>query len=108
AIPTSLSAADDVLAEPLSNLVAALRTRTPLPEALTRFADELDDASADLVVAALILNARLRGPGLEATLTELAGHAREELEQRQVVETGRKSLHRNARMIAGIVAVFIG
>src|SRR5699024_7789695 len=36
-----------------------------------------------------------------------AGHARGELEQRQVVEAGRATLHRSARIIAGIVAAFI-
>lgn len=106
AIPASLDAAPPLLREPLGHLVGMLRTRVPLPEALTRFADDLDDASADLVVAALILNARLRGPGLEATLSELAIHAREELEHRQLVEAGRKSLHRSARVIVGVTLAF--
>jgi hypothetical protein len=106
AIPASLDAAPPLLREPLGHLVGMLRTRVPLPEALTRFADDLDDAAADLVVAALILNARLRGPGLEATLSELATHAREELEHRQLVEAGRKSLHRSARVIVGVTVAF--
>ena len=57
----------------------------PLPDALQQFADELDDPSADLVVAALILNSRLRGPGLRDVLGALAVSAREELDMRQRV-----------------------
>jgi len=45
-------------------LVERLHTRVPMPEALRRFADDLADPSADLIIAALMINARLRGPGL--------------------------------------------
>lgn len=108
AIPATLDAAPPLLYEPLAPLVGMLRARVPLPEALARFAEELDDASADLVVAALILNARLRGPGLAATLSELSVHAREELELRQRMEAGRKTLRRSANIIVGVTLVFAG
>jgi hypothetical protein len=106
AIPATLDGAPPSLREPLGHLVGMLRTRVPLPEALAWFAEDLDDASADLVVAALILNSRLRGPGLEATLSELAVHARDELEHRQLVEAGRKTLRRSAKVIVGVTLVF--
>lgn len=106
AIPATVDAAAASLRRPLNRLVGLLRGRVPLPEALRDFADDLDDPGADLVVAALILNARMRGPGLEATLSELAVHAREELEQRHVVESGRKSLHRSAKIIVAVVLAF--
>ncbi|CAM5455434.1 hypothetical protein SVIOM74S_00926 [Streptomyces violarus] len=61
AIPASARAAAPVLRPHLDALVDRLRARTPLPEALQHLADEIDDASADIIVAALILNARLRG-----------------------------------------------
>ena len=102
AIPATLDAAPPQIAEPLGRLVGLLRGRVPLPEALTQFAEDLDDTSADLVVAALILNSRLRGPGLERTLSELAIHAREELELRQQVEAGRKTIRRTAKIVVGI------
>ncbi len=57
----------------LNLLVDRLRVREPLPDALMKFSEDLDDPSADLVVAALILNARLRGPGLRDVLTALSG-----------------------------------
>src|SRR5262249_51402635 len=62
AIPAPYLAAPPVLRQPLAMLVDRLRTRDPLPDALVKFADDLDDPSADLIVAALVLNARLRGP----------------------------------------------
>lgn len=108
AIATTAATADQRLEAPLDHLQAMLRTRTPMPEALTRFADDLNDPGADLVVAALILNAQRRGPGLAACLSELATHTREELEQRQLVEARRAALHRSARIIVGVVAVFAG
>ena len=44
-----------------------------MPDALRTFADDMDDAGADLIIAALILNSRLRGPGLRDVLGG-AGH----------------------------------
>src|SRR5699024_8164625 len=48
AIPASAQAAAPSIRQPLENLVARLHTRTPMPVALSRFADDLDDASADM------------------------------------------------------------
>jgi tight adherence protein B len=64
AIPSSIRAAAPTLRPHLRSMVDRLHTRMALPDALRLFADELDDPSADLVVAALILNSKLRGPGL--------------------------------------------
>lgn len=107
AIPSTMEAAPAVLVEPLQRLVATMRARVPLAHALSQFADELDDASADLVVAALVLNANLRGPGLQAALTELGEHARDELELRQRVEAGRKPLRQAAWIIVGVTLAFV-
>ena len=71
-------------------MVDRLRIREPLPDALLAFADDLDDPSADVIFAALILNARLRGPGLRDVLTALAQSAREELDMRRRIESSRK------------------
>jgi hypothetical protein len=63
AIPSSLRAAAPALQQPLRALVDRMHTRVPLAEALRSFADDIDDASADLVIGALMLNARLPRPG---------------------------------------------
>ena len=53
-------------------LVARLRARWDTEEALRAFADELDDATGDLIAANLILGARRRGAGLASVLEGLA------------------------------------
>ncbi|WP_051713089.1 type II secretion system F family protein [Spirillospora albida] len=102
AIPASQRAAAPALRQPLRALVDRLHTRVPMPEALRRFADDLDDPSADLVIAALILNAKLRGPGLRDMLGALADSARAELDMRRRVEADRRSTRRSVRIVVGV------
>ena len=90
-----------MLRAPLRDLAARLDGRVPLPEALARFADDVDDPAADLVVAALTLNARQRAGGLDRILTSLAASSRAELEMRRKVELERRGLRRQAQRIAG-------
>lgn len=108
AIRHSLTAAPRVLVTDLNRLEGRLRVQIPLQQALRDFAEDLDDPSADLVVGALMLNARLRGPGLVATLTALASSTREELDLRRRIEEGRKSLRRTALIILGATSLFAG
>src|SRR3546814_11588197 len=56
----------------VQRLVARLRSRWNTEEAIRAFADELDDATGDLVAANLILAARRRGAGLSRGLDSLA------------------------------------
>jgi len=107
AIPATAYAASPSISPQLHTLSDRLRVRTPMPVALQRFADELDDAGADLIVAALMLNARLRGPGLRDVLTSLAESAREELEMRRRVIAGRASTRRSVQIVVGITVVFV-
>lgn len=107
AIPATTHAAAPVLAGHLQTLSDRLRVRVPLPEALQRFADEIDDPGADLIIAALILNARLRGPGLRDVLTSLATSARAELEMRQRINAGRRSTQRSVQIVVGVTVLFV-
>jgi Flp pilus assembly protein TadB len=107
AIPSSLRAAGQVMQEPLRLLVDRLRTRMPLPAALERFADDLDDPVADLIVASLILNARVRGPGLREVLTALSRSAREELDMRRRVIAQRRSTRRSVQIVVGVTLVMV-
>ena len=102
AIPSSLRAAGPSLAEPLSRLVNRLHTREPMPDALRKFADELDDPGADLIIAALIINSRLRGPGLRDLLGALSRSVREELDVRRRVTADRRSTRRSAQIVVGV------
>lgn len=107
AIPATAYAASPSIAPHLFALADRLRVRTPLPQALQRFADELNDPSADLIVAALLLNARLRGPGLRDVLTSLAISARQELEMRRRVMAGRASTRRSVQIVMTITVSFV-
>jgi Flp pilus assembly protein TadB len=99
AIPSSLRVAAPSLQEPLARLVDRLHTRVPMPEALHRFADDLDDPGADLIIGALIINARLRGPGLRELLGALSAAVREELDMRRKVNAERRSTRRSAQIV---------
>jgi Flp pilus assembly protein TadB len=109
AIPATYNAAAPALKRPIGLLIDRLRTREPLPDALMKFAADLADPSADLIVAALILNARLRGPGLRDVLGSLSSAAREELDVRGRIEAGRKSIRRSVQIILGLtLSVVLG
>ncbi|WP_436740329.1 type II secretion system F family protein [Streptomyces sp. BBFR102] len=107
AIPASARAAAPVLRPHLDALVDRLRSRTPLPEALQHLADEIDDASADIIIAALMLNARLRGPGLRQVLGALAKSAREEVDMRQRVMAQRSSTRRSVQIVVAVSVAFV-
>lgn len=107
AIPATSSAAQPPLRAPVRELAARLDGRVPLPEALARFADDVNDPAADMVVAALSLNARQRAGGLERILTSLAASSRTELEMRRTVEHERRLLRRQAQRIAFAVVGFV-
>jgi Flp pilus assembly protein TadB len=108
AIPATATAAAPVLRPSLNLLVDRLRIREPLPDALMRFAADVDDPSADVVCSALLLNARLRGPGLRDVLTALANSTREELDMRRRIEASRRSIRRSVRIVLIIVLGVMG
>jgi Flp pilus assembly protein TadB len=107
AIPATYNAAATALKRPIGLLIDRLRTREPLPDALMKFAADIGDPSADLIIAALILNARLRGPGLRDVLGSLSTAAREELDVRGRIEAGRKSIRRSVQIILGMTLVVV-
>jgi Flp pilus assembly protein TadB len=105
AIPASIRVADASIQGPLLALVDRLHTRVPMHEALRRFAEELGDPSSDLIISALIINARLRGPGLRDLLGSLATSVREELDMRRRVNAQRQATRRSAQIV---IAVSVG
>jgi Flp pilus assembly protein TadB len=105
AIPSSIRIAAPSIQEPLLKLIDRLHTRVPMADALRRFADDLDDPSADLIIAALIINSRLRGPGLRDLLGALARSVREELDMRRKVSAERRSTRRSVQIV---IAVSVG
>jgi Flp pilus assembly protein TadB len=108
AIPATAANAAAAIRPSLNLLVDRLRIREPLPDALVKFADDLGDPSADVICSALVLNARLRGPGLRDVLTALAQSTREELDMRRRIESSRKSIRRSVKIVLIIVLSVMG
>ncbi|WGW12623.1 type II secretion system F family protein [Saxibacter everestensis] len=108
AIPASVAATPPVIRPQLNLLVDRLRIREPLPSALQSYADDLNDPGADMIVAALILNARLRGPGLRDVLSSLAVSTREELDMRRRIDASRAGIRRSVRIVIVIVLGVMG
>lgn len=92
----------------VATLAARLQARWSTSRALLAFADDLDDAAGDLVVAALLLGAELRGPGLARVLTELAHSLTEEVTMRRKVEADRAKPRANARWLLLITVAAAG
>ncbi len=90
----------------LIRLRGLIRTRVPLERALLMLSADLDDASADKVIGALILNTKQRGTGLVTILTSLASSARAELDQRRRVSAGRASMRRSVQLVVLITIGF--
>ncbi len=109
ALAASLPAAGAPLVPALTGLVDRLHAREPMDVALRAFAAELDDVSADLVVAALVLNARAQGRALHAVLSALAGSARAELAMRRAVDADRRATRRGVQIVLAVtVAMALG
>ncbi|MGW0332248.1 type II secretion system F family protein [Streptomyces sp. NPDC003011] len=89
AMITSRQGAPDDLAGQIINLSDRLRLGWPPQEALREFAAELDNVTADKVVAALILSVNDRGPGLAQALEDLSGTVREEVARKRSIEADR-------------------
>jgi Flp pilus assembly protein TadB len=102
AIPASRRVAGPAIKEPLTRLAERLHIRVPMPDALLRFADDLDDPGADLIIAALVINARLRGPGLRDLLGSLSASVREELDMRRKVTAERRSIRRSVQIVVSV------
>jgi len=106
AIPASAVHASPLIRPALVRLVGQIRARVPLERALRMLAAELDDPSADLVIAALILSARRRGDRLGQVLTGLATTAREELEMRRRIFADRAQIRRGMQIIVAVTVGF--
>lgn len=88
----------------VSRLVARLRARWDTETAIRVFADELDDATGDLVAANLILGARRRGAGLASVLEGLAESVAADVRARRQVEADRAKPRATARWVTLISA----
>ncbi len=108
AIIASVRVAPEAIRGEVHVLADRLRDNQPLHLALIRFADALDDPTADLVVGALRLAASpdQKVGQLRAQLAELATATRETATMRLRVETGRARVRSAARIITVVTSGF--
>jgi Flp pilus assembly protein TadB len=107
AIATTVRTCPQDVQAQVSALSARLSARWPTESALRAFADDLDDASGDLIVATLILGARRRGPGLARVLTAGADSVAEEVAMRRKVEAERAKPRATARAVTVITLAVV-
>ncbi|MBV6697900.1 type II secretion system F family protein [Kitasatospora aureofaciens] len=107
AIVTSRRTAPAALEEEIGELAARLQARWRPEEALRAFADSLADATADKVLAALVLRAGDSGPGLARALADMADSVREEVRQRRAIEADRAKHRTTIRWLVGIITLVI-
>lgn len=99
AIIASLGSAPEAIRPQVATLVARLNARWSTAQALRAFADDIDDATGDLVAASLILGVQRRGPGLAAVLDDLAATVAEEVRIRRSIEADRAKPRATARWV---------
>ncbi|MCU7821755.1 type II secretion system F family protein [Kitasatospora sp. DSM 101779] len=107
AIVTSRRTAPPALETQIGDLAARLQSRWRPEDALRAFGDELADATADKVLAALLLRAGDSGPGLARALADIAESVREEVRQRRAIEADRAKHRTTVRWLVGIILVVI-
>ncbi|MBN6034163.1 type II secretion system F family protein [Amycolatopsis sp. 195334CR] len=90
----------------VATLAARLESGQRLPPALRTLARELDDPTADLVLAALVLAAEHQARQLGDLLGSLATTARGQAAMRMRVETGRARTRTSVRVIVATTLAF--
>jgi Flp pilus assembly protein TadB len=99
ALVATLRSTPAAIAPEVTRLVARLRARWVTEVALRLFADELDDATGDLVASTLILGSRRRGAGLASVLEGLAESVAADVRARRQVEADRAKPRATARWV---------
>jgi len=78
-----------------------------LEDGLRRFGDELNNSTADFVVAALVTASQHQARDLGMLLTQIAQCARDESKMRSRVWVGRARTRSAIKIIATVIAVFV-
>ena len=107
AITTTARTCPEPIRAEVIRLAARLDAHWPLESALRAFADDLDDATGDLIAATLILGARRRGPGLPRVLQAVADSIADEVASRRRVEAERAKPRTTARAVTLITIAVV-
>ncbi|MET8298588.1 type II secretion system F family protein [Streptomyces sp. NPDC005180] len=98
---------EDIAGE-VADLVDRLQVGWRPTDALRSFGDALNDVTADKVVAALVLSAADRGPGLAQALDDLAESVHEEVGRRRGIEADRAKPRTTMRWMTILTLGVIG
>jgi Flp pilus assembly protein TadB len=107
AIRRSLKSCPDAIRPEVTTLVGRLHD-WPTSQALRAFADDLDDATGDLIVSSLLLGADRRGRGLTPILDGLAASVAEDVRIRRSIEADRAKPRAIARYVTIFALVLLG
>jgi Flp pilus assembly protein TadB len=107
AIVATAPIAPDAIRSSVQSLAGKLVAGVPVARSLRAFADELDDASADAVVCALLLAAGARAQRLADLLGALAAATRDDVAMRLRVEAVRASARSGVRIVVVFSAGFV-
>lgn len=102
AIVATAPVAPPAIATEVRSLVYRL-DHQQLPEALVAYGEDLHHPSGDLVVAALVIAARMEASDLSSLLSRLADAIRGEARMRIRVEVGRTRVRTATKVIVGVV-----
>ncbi|HET7477085.1 MAG TPA: type II secretion system F family protein [Dermatophilaceae bacterium] len=92
----------------VARLTSRLRARWATEDALRAFADELDDATGDLIAGNLILGARRRGAGVASVLEALAESVAADVRARREIESDHAKPRSTARWVTIITVSVLG
>jgi tight adherence protein B len=107
AIRSTYRGAPDKLKPALAMLIARLDAAQPIKSSLRAWADEVDDYSADLVAAVLILEADRRSGGVSEALGELAKSLADQAKALQEVENERSGARTSVRLVTIVTVVVL-
>lgn len=107
AITVSLTSAPALIRPQVAALVNRLNSRWPTAEALQRFADDMNDPTADIIAMHLILASKVRGDGLATALSDLSEIVFEEIKHRREIEADQEKPRTTARNVTLITVAAI-
>jgi tight adherence protein B len=108
ALLSTLRSTPQAIRPEVTRLVSRLRARWATEDALRAFADDLDDATGDVIAANLILGARRRGTGLASVLESLAESVAADVRAWREIEADRAKPRATARWVTIITVTVLG
>ena len=108
ALIKSLRSTPEVIRTDVARLVNRLDAHWSTERALRAFADDLNDATGDLLVYYLILSARRRGTGLATLLEEVAESVAADVRARRQIDADQAKPRTTARYVTMFTIGFLG